>query len=447
MSKAIGRFRSTRSFGLTRRALLRGAAGTAGALLAAPAIHARSGATLRFISSETSAGNVEVLNAAFAEYEDKFGVEIILDSTPISGQFTKAMSAIKAGMPYDLGTQGYIANILQYANGGHIVPLTDMVKQYTWGRKADWVYKGENWIYPYDFNLVTNYYRKDLYDAKGLTPPTTWEQMLENSRALTEGKDGNIDVGGCVIPLATDSATNWASFGHLFAEEAEFYDADWNVVLDQGANLDKATRFLDLYASLYETMPPGMNTVSYAELMSLFVTGKVAHSLYSGRLVEALEARNPELADKFGIFPSPDSQGKKQALPYAFDGFIVFNTPQSEESLKFLRWFVDEWYIRWLHSAWMNFQPARMDIYEDPRWSDHPLIQKHWSTMMQMKAYISDEKYLINSIDMVGPELDLLPCKLFESSIMPEMLQSRVIGGMTSEAAVKAAADRMRALA
>ena len=35
-------------------------------------------------------------------------------------------------------------------------------------------------------------------------------------------------------------------------------------------------------------MPAGMNTVSYAELMSLFATGKVAHTVYSGRVVEAL---------------------------------------------------------------------------------------------------------------------------------------------------------------
>ncbi len=89
----------------------------------------------------------------------------------------------------------------------------------------------------------------------------------------------------------------------MFAEGAELFDKDWNVVFDQGENADRATRFLDFYGELYKTMPPGMNAVSYAQLMSLFATGKAAHSVYSGRLVEALEATNPELADKYGIFP------------------------------------------------------------------------------------------------------------------------------------------------
>ncbi len=73
-----------------------------------------------------------------------------------------------------------------------------------------------------------------------------------------------------------------------------------------------------------------MNTVSYAELMSLFATGKVAHTVYSGRVVEALEARNPDLANKYGIFASPDSAGKQNALSFAFDGFTLHKTKQTE---------------------------------------------------------------------------------------------------------------------
>jgi multiple sugar transport system substrate-binding protein len=40
-------------------------------------------------------------------------------------------------------------------------------------------------------------------------------------------------------------------------------------------NAGPTGRFLDLYADLYKTMPAGMNTVSYAELMSLFATERL----------------------------------------------------------------------------------------------------------------------------------------------------------------------------
>lgn len=432
--------------GLNRRDFLKVSAAVAGAGLAAPAVHAQSNTTLRFLSAESSAASVDVLNRAAAEYEDKFGVKVIVDASPIAGTHAKAMAAIKAGVPYDIATYGYIANILEYARGDFIVPLTDLVKKHSWGQKATWQYEGEIWFYPYDYNLVTVYYRKDLYAEKGLKIPETWDQFLENCRALTVSKNGNIDRGGCVIPLVSGGATNWASFGNLFAEGPQFFDEKWNVVLDQGQNADRTARFLDLYAELYKTMPPGMNNVSYAGMMSLFATEKAAHTVYSGRLVEALESTNPDLASKYGIFASPDSSGKQKALSFAFDGFIVFKTKQTEETLKFLEWFTDKYYIDWLHSSWMNFQPARMDVYEDPRWKNHPMIQKHWDTMMQMKSFVEQDGPKLMSVDLTGPSIDLLPCKVFDANIMPEMLQDKVLKNMSSVDCVKTAADKIRAL-
>lgn len=431
-------------FGLTRRNFLKSAA-VAGASLAAPSVRAQSGVTLRFLNNETSAASQAALKAACDEYEAKFGVRIIIDSSPISGSMEKAMAAINAGQSYDIMTASFIATVLEFVHAGVLVPLTEMVKQYEWGRGAAWDYEGENWYYPFDYNLVTNYYRKDLYAQNGLKIPETWDQFLENSQALTVLDGSNVDIGGCVIPLASDSATNWASFGKMFAEGVELFDADWNVVLDQNENADRAAGFLDLYAELYKTMPPGMNTVSFAQMMSLFATGKAAHTLYSGRLVEALEATNPELADKYGIFASPGSSGQK-ALSYAFDGFCVFKTPQSEEALKFLQWFVDEHYVDWLLSAWMNNHPARMDIYEDERWKSHPMIQKHWETMMTMKSFIENDDVLIKAIDTSGPSIDIRPCQVFNANVMPEMLQQKVLGNVSSADCVTAAAQRIRSI-
>ena len=131
-------------------------------------MNAQAGVTLRFLNNETAADSQTVLRNACNEYESKFGVKVIVDSTPISGAYPKTMAAINAGSPYDISTQGYIAHILQYVQGGHLVPMTDLVKQQSWGQLGAWKYQGENWFYPYDYNLVTCYYRKDLYAEKGL---------------------------------------------------------------------------------------------------------------------------------------------------------------------------------------------------------------------------------------------------------------------------------------
>jgi len=93
----------------------------------------------------------------------------------------------------------------------------------------------------------------------------------------------------------------------------------------------------------------------------------------------------------------------------------------------------------------MNFQPARLDVYDDPRWKNHPMIKKHWATMEKMKSFIDeDSKTLLSAVDTIGPSITLRPCKVFDANIMPEMLQNRVLKNMSSADCVKTAADRIR---
>ena len=118
--------------GIDRRRFLKTTAGAAAGIagsLSAPYVNAQSGITLRFLNAETTAASQTVLRNACNEYQSKFGVKIVVDSTPISSGFAKSMAAINAGTPYDIATSGYIAHILQYAMADQIVPLTDLVKK------------------------------------------------------------------------------------------------------------------------------------------------------------------------------------------------------------------------------------------------------------------------------------------------------------------------------
>ena len=137
----------------------------------------KSGVTLRFSTLKRGREPIGLRDACNA-YESKFGVKIVVDSTPISGAYAKTMAAINAGNPYDIATQGYIAHILQYARGGHLLPMTDLVKQHSWGQMGAWKYKGENWFYPYDYNLVTVSTEKICMQEKGLKVPNTWAEFL-----------------------------------------------------------------------------------------------------------------------------------------------------------------------------------------------------------------------------------------------------------------------------
>lgn len=83
--------------------------------------------------------------------------------------------------------------------------------------------QGENWCYPFDYKSRHELLQEgSLYAEKGLKVPETSDQFLENCRALTVRDGSRVDFGGCVIPLASDSATNWASFEHVRRGDAAF---------------------------------------------------------------------------------------------------------------------------------------------------------------------------------------------------------------------------------
>ena len=294
--------------------------------------------------------------------------------------------------------------MLLLAEAGKLLPTTKLVKKYEWGPRILFPIKGENYWYPYDYNFCWMYYRKDLYEQKGLKVPTTWDQMVENSKALTG--DGKFGVS---MPLGGNSATQWMSIGNMWADGVAMLDDNFKLILDNPQMKPKVVAWLEFMKKMGPNMPQGMTQALFGTVLGQYSGGQIAHAPYAGRLMEVVEDKAPELAGKTGFFAYPDSAGKGQAVNHGYDGWVVLNTPMGEESMKFMEWFTDKHYIDFLHSAPLHFQPPRMDIYDDPRWRAHPLIEKHADLVAFMKSLLTRKDIIIRSIDTEGPSIDLRP--------------------------------------
>lgn len=431
---------------ISRRSLLKttgvAAAGIAAAgSFPAPFVRAQSGKTLRFLNTETSIESIRALKEACEAYDEQTGTEVVVDSVPLGDAFTKITTSLRGGQPYDIGTLAFIGHVLILQGEGHLMPLTELTSKHEWGPNILFPIEGEVYWYPYDYNLAWIYYRKDLYDQKGLEAPTTWDAMLKNAEALN-----GEEMAGSLFPIGSNGATNWLSSGFMWAEGVKIFDDDWNIVFDNAEMAPKVEGYLDFFAKLYATMPPGTSQASFGEVLSNFTSGRVGHSAYAGRLIEGLERNAPQLADSFGITPYMDSQGKRQAVNHGYDGWVVLKTENSDESMKFMQWFTENRYIDFLHTAPLHFQPPRLDIYDNERWRDNELIQKHPEAIEAMQGFITDPDMVVTSVDTQGPAPDLRPGKIFQAFVIPEMLQNRILKDMPAAEAVKIAGDRMREL-
>ena len=119
-------------------------------------------------------------------------------------------------------------------------------------------------------------------------------------------------------------------------------------------------------------------------------------------------------------------------------------TKNSDESMKFIKWFVKEKLIDFYSTIILHYQPTRLSIYEDPRWSNNPMVKKHKKAVDFMKGLLTRKDIIIDAIDLQGPAVDVRGGKLFESFVLPEMLQSLVLKKTDPAACLEETAAKMR---
>jgi multiple sugar transport system substrate-binding protein len=426
-----------------RRQALKGmgavGAGLAASTLGAPAVLGQGRKQIRFLNCETGKGTLAFFAKAAQEYQDKTGIEVIVDSVPLGESFTKITNGIRSGTPYDVANVGFIGHVLLLAEQGQIVPLNELTDEYEWGNNILFPIDNKVYWYPFDYNLALIYYRKDLYEEKGLSLPDTWDAFAGNCEALVQGRRK-----GCLFPIGSNGASNWMSFAFMWAQGVKLFDDQWNVVIDNEDMKPRVADYLDFMERLYKTMPPGSLQASYSDVLSNVVGGAVAHGAYAGRILEAAERDNPDLAANLGIMPYMDRDGKQKAVSHGYDGWVVLKTDNTGPAMDFMRWLTTDRIVDFLHTAPVHFQPARLDLYVDQRWRDNPMIQKYSGVVEQMRELVTDKSVVLTSIDTQGPAPDVRPGKVFESFVMPEMLQNKILRGMASDEAVNVAAARMR---
>ena len=105
---------------------------------------------------------------------------------------------------------------------------------------------GKMYTLPLSKSTEVLYYNKTFFDANGLTPPTTWDEMEALCKKIKE-----IDPN--CIPLGYDSESNW------FITMCEQYGSDYtsatgeHFLFDNETNRDFVARFHDWYQKGYVT--------------------------------------------------------------------------------------------------------------------------------------------------------------------------------------------------
>lgn len=289
--------------------------------------------------------------ATVEAYEAATGNTVNIEAVPFPVLLEKSRNSVRADEGvYDLLTINALGIIEMY-DGGFLEAVSDIDPDYRlrddisdfggsvyWDEATKTIGKGKLMALPMAGVLQLLYYRADLYEEKGLSVPTTWDELMANAKALHNPpsmvgftvRGSRQNIGWNAMPYI------YSHGGSIFADEAA---GDYTVTLNSPEALEAFTTFLS-FANDVGPQDPG--AVGQAEMIQFMATGRSAHSIMVNAAWAGLEDPAKSIvAGKVGVAEIPSRpEGQHYSSTGHFIGGIPKNIPDEKKqaALAFMKW-------------------------------------------------------------------------------------------------------------
>jgi multiple sugar transport system substrate-binding protein len=434
------------SSGISRRTFLKyaGAAGAAAAIGPQILIPSARGARkdqVVFISEESNPKAIAVYEKINAEFQKNTGIKVVMEYPGFANIHKRVATLIAAGTPPEVVWYG-AGQAMNLALEDQLVDVGDVLKDL--GGVADnlrMVYKGADRSIPTSQQFTYNWYRKDLYQQKGLQPMETWEDYIQIAKTLNNPPN----MYGCIIPSAETGASTVLLETAFMSNDVHWFEYNaaqkqYEVALDKGENKKRAAEVLEFLAELHKYSPEA-STYNWAELMSTFVGEKVANSYYVGaRLLEQVMANNARIAD--ATVPVAFPKRRTDNFFLSIQGFHILNKSNVDGGKQYVKFFMkhpDS--IKWYQAVPLHIIPASREVLRSAAYQDHPVIQKRMDVLNFLDS-VWDKGVPIYYWD--GKEINPFVGLYHNENMGGWMMATRNLKKMKAETIVEEAANQIR---
>ena len=256
-----------------------------------------------------------------------------------------------------------------YASMGIFADLTGTfdVSSYYQGAVDSCTIDGSLYGVPFGVNCLGLYYNKDMMDAAGLTPPTTWDELKDTAAALTKDK---------VTGLAFCSVQN---------EEGTFNFMPWvwstgtdSYTIDSEGGKKALTLAKDLIDS--GSMSKECINWTQGDVMNQFISGNVAMMINGPWQIPTMKEEAPDLNWDVTLIPK-DSE---YASALGGENYAVIAGGNEEGALKFLEYATEQEQVTYLMDKF-GYISADKTIAET-QFTDDAVMQKFTEELNYAKA-------------------------------------------------------------
>lgn len=273
------------------------------------------------------------------------------------------------------------------------------------------------------------WYRKDMFEAKGLEVPQTFEEMLACAETLTDTEN---DVYGIALPASLSMATDQVIYSFMAsANGGSVIDADNNITF----NNEGTVAAYDYYAKLLQYSPVDSDTYTWGEPQALLNSGKAAMAIEKGQYLSTFESESGLSADNLGcaLMPVLDDSCDSTSIYYS-NGFMLLSDDEAKYAATetfFNYLFSEEAYGDFLNAEPGLFVPVTATGAKYESWLSNDMLNKY-PTQVETLLEATSDGALFGFTDGVCMDIG----KITGPNILAQTLQQMTVNGMSAEEAV-----------
>ncbi|REC93859.1 ABC transporter substrate-binding protein [Kushneria indalinina] len=297
-----------------------------------------SAASLVINSDHTDPAARESLAAVIEGFENTYpDIKVTWNRFATEG-YKSSIRNFLAANPPDI-VRWYAGNrMLPFVEAGLFADISDLWQQEEMSdafpsMASSLTYQDKQWAVPYSYYPWGIYYRADIFEEQGITPPEDWQALLAASRQL---KDNGI------TPFAIGSKALWPAAGWFDYINLRLNGYDFHMQLTRGEADYTDPRVKNVFDHWAELVKPGFYNQNHAALewqdaVPLFAQGEAAMYLMGSFTVEVMKSAGLEEA-QIGLmrFPTID-RDVADAVEAPTEMFATpANAPNPDSARKFL---------------------------------------------------------------------------------------------------------------
>lgn len=316
-----------------------------------------------------------LINERIQAFGQEKGVDVKAEFIGATDYMTKLNAAVEAGNVPDLTLANPYKVVSYYPNNPYS-DVTDLVDEIDAQRpmfdalKNGTKIEGVNYFVPFYAASSLLFLRKDLFEAKGVALPTTWEELWAAAVAVSDPETGIYGLGMGCGPTDEDCENSFRMM--MWDLGGKLMDKDGNIVADSDPGL---STMIDKYVELYEAeaVPPAAITWDPGGNNKSYLMGESAMVINVPTLYNAIK-NDEQYAELFAntlVLNLPAGSADNAVFGNPSGWSIMKSAKNPDAAREFIKYVSEkEWYDTYMDAIAPVFAPVYQDLVDSKTWSD-----------------------------------------------------------------------------